>query len=209
MLCPYQMIQIMKYDPQKHHRRSIRLKGYDYSQQGAYFVTLCAHNRECLFGEIANGEMQSNEIGEIVVTCWMQLPNHFRNIELDSFVVMPNHIHGIVVIVHEPARYADVARRGEAFTDANGLSDASANVNASPLQNMPHGTRPRSLNAIVQNFKSITARHIHKIPSYAERIIWQRNYYEHIIRNDRDLERVRAYIENNPVNWQKDENYHA
>lgn len=202
-------ITIMKYDPQKHHRRSIRLKGYDYTQQGAYFITLCAHQRECLFGDIANGEMQTNQIGEIVITCWTQLATHFRNIELDAFVIMPNHIHGIVVIVHNPARIADDARRGKALADAAGLSDADANANALPLQNTPHGTQPRSLNAIVQNFKSITARHIHKIPTHADRPIWQRNYYEHIIRNDAALERIRVYIENNPMNWQTDENYHV
>lgn len=190
----------MKYDPQKHHRRSIRLKGYDYAQQGAYFITLCAHQRECLFGDIANGEMQTNQIGEIVVTGWTELAAHFRNIELDAFVIMPNHIHGIVVIVHNPAR------RGEALAFTTASDKPSASANALPLP-MPHGTRPRSLNALVQNFKPITARHIHKIPTHAERPIWQRNYYEHIIRNDAALERIRAYIENNPANWQTDENY--
>ncbi|MCP9469504.1 MAG: hypothetical protein NNA31_05825 [Nitrospira sp.] len=92
----------MKYDPEKHHRRSIRLKGYDYSQDGAYFVTICTHNRVCLFGEVVDGELRLNELGEIVAWTWRDLPNHVPNVELDAFVVMPNHVHGIVVIPAAP-----------------------------------------------------------------------------------------------------------
>jgi putative transposase len=88
----------MTYDPEKHHRRSIRLKGYDYTQPGAYFITICTQGRECLFGEIIDGEMHLNEAGQIVVQTWQDLPNHISNVQLDAFVVMPNHVHGIIII---------------------------------------------------------------------------------------------------------------
>ena len=91
----------MKYDPQKHHRRSIRLKGYDYSQGGAYYVTIVAQNRACLFGEVVDGEMQLNEAGKMLQAEWEALPQRFPNIELDEFIVMPNHFHGVVVVVEK------------------------------------------------------------------------------------------------------------
>ena len=89
----------MKYNPDKHHRRSIRLQGYDYSQRGAYFITLCTKNREHLFGEILNGEIQLNEFGKITQQCWLEIPNHFPHVQLDKYIIMPNHIHGIIVLV--------------------------------------------------------------------------------------------------------------
>ena len=86
----------MKYNPDTHHRRSIRLKGYDYSQDGAYFVTICTHNIECLFGKIVDGEMRINEWGKIAERCWLEIPQHYPNVSLDEFVIMPNHIYGIL-----------------------------------------------------------------------------------------------------------------
>ena len=88
----------MPYDREKHHRRSIRLKDYNYSKPGAYYVTICVHDRECLFGTIANGVFQTNEFGKIVEKCWRRLPYHYSNIKLDAFVIMPNHVHGIIII---------------------------------------------------------------------------------------------------------------
>ena len=88
----------MPYDSQKHHRRSIRLKGYDYTQPGAYYITLCTKARQCLFGDVVKGEMRLNSLGYIAFTCWQAIPNHFPHVELDAFVIMPNHLHGILVI---------------------------------------------------------------------------------------------------------------
>ena len=102
----------MKYDPQKHHRESIRLKGYDYSQPGGYFVTIVAQNRECLFGEIAGGEVQLSRAGRIVQQAWMDLPNHYADVVLDEFVIMPNHVHGIIVLIDQP-----VGRGGSGSVD--------------------------------------------------------------------------------------------
>ena len=95
---PYIHLPAMTYDPERHHRRSIRLRGYDYSQAGAYFVTACVQSRECLFGAVADGELRLNRYGEIVMRCWDELPAHYPTVELDAFVVMPNHIHGILVL---------------------------------------------------------------------------------------------------------------
>jgi REP element-mobilizing transposase RayT len=105
----------MKYDPQKHHRRTIRLKGHDYTSPGAYFITICTHQRQCLFGKIVDGKMQLNEFGNWVDACWKRLPTHFSHLQLDRFVVMPNHIHGILVLTHNPNEPTPTNGRGAAF----------------------------------------------------------------------------------------------
>lgn len=140
------------------HRRSIRLKGYDYSAAGGYYVTVVAFRRECLFGEIVNGEMRLNAVGRIVRECWDEIPSHFPNAETDAFVVMPNHVHGIIFI----------------------YADGAGATHASPLQKRttyPHGPAPRSLGAIVGSFKSSVTRRAGRELNSAN--IWQRNYYEH------------------------------
>jgi REP element-mobilizing transposase RayT len=178
----------MPFDPQRHHRRSIRLKGYDYSQAGAYFVTICAQNRECLFGEIVDGEMRLNGQGEIVIACWDNLPCHFPHIELDAFVVMPNHVHGIIVIAYDTG-----GGRGKAF--------ANPSKCCVPTK---RGSPGGSLCAVVQNFKSISTRKINQQRDARGAPVWQRNYYEHIIRDERELDRIREYIAANPAKWDED-----
>lgn len=187
-----------KFDPHHHHRRSIRLKGYDYTQAGAYFVTIVTHQRECLCGEINNGVLQLNPQGQRIAECWEALARHFPFPELDSYVIMPNHLHGIVVLT----RALIDERRGEAFAETSAQREASAQANASPLP--PRGTKPGSLNAVIQNFKSVSTRKINQMQNTAGNIIWQRNYYEHIIHSEPELERIRAYIENNPAQWTHD-----
>ncbi len=178
-----------RYNPDIHHRRSIRLQGYDYAQAGAYF-TICTHTRECLFGSVGAGskpaphlqpaldfkpalatQMKLNECGEIVQHTWDDLVNHNENIELDAFVVMPNHIHGIVTI------------------------DNRAGLEPAP-----------TLSEIVRQLKTFSARRINKIRDTQGVRVWQRNYYEHVIRDENELNRVREYIANNPANWLTDEN---
>ena len=171
-----------RYNPQIHHRRSIRLAGYDYTQAGMYFITICTHNRQNLFGEIVDGEMVLNESGKIVATCWQELARHFPNITLGEWVVMPNHIHGIIIIV---------VGRGEASA-----------ADASPLQ--PNGTQPGSIGAVVQNFKSVAARKINKLRGTAGQTVWQRNYWERIIRDEQAYQRIAQYIINNPAQWGAD-----
>jgi putative transposase len=166
----------MKFDPKIHHRRSIRLKGYDYSQSGAYFVTMVTHQRECLFGEVVDREMILNDFGKIADEFWRVIPDHFPNVELGAHIVMPNHVHGIIAIT-------------------------VGATHASPLPK--NGTKPGSLGVIVGSYKSAVTKRINR--KYTATKIWQRNFYEHIIRNDDDMECIWNYIESNPIMWADDD----
>jgi putative transposase len=160
-------------------RRSIRLPDYDYSREGAYFVTLCVHDRGCLFGEIVDGAMHLNECGALVASEWSRTAAIRPQVVLDEFVVMPNHFHGIVML--------EVSRRGV-------LPYARPNFR-SPSQ---------TLGAIFRGFKSTTTKRINEIRGTLGTGVWQRNYYEHVVRNDEELQRIREYIVNNPAQWALD-----
>ena len=177
----------MTYDPHKHHRRSIRLQGYDYAQAGAYFVTICTQNRECLFGDVVDGAMRLNEFGEIVRLTWEDLPNHVANIVLDAFVVMPNHAHGVIFITDSVVV---------------GAGSEPAPTEPAPTQH----TQPRRypLPEIIRQFKTFSARRINELRGTPGISVWQRNYYEHIIRDDESLNRIRRYILENPQRWAMD-----
>jgi REP element-mobilizing transposase RayT len=170
----------MRRDPEVHHRRSIRLKGYDYRQAGAYFVTICAWHRECLFGQVLDGEMRLSRWGEIVQQEWISTSDIRQEIELDVFVVMPNHLHGIVRIA------GPVGAHGRA-----------------PLLWRP----PRSLGSLVAGYKSAATRRINLLRASPGAKVWQRGYYEHIVRDGKDLDRIRRYVLSNPAHWEEDE-YH-
>jgi REP element-mobilizing transposase RayT len=168
-----------------HHRRSIRLKDYDYSRRGAYFVTVCTRNKQPLFGEIIDGVMHQNDVAEIARKYWLEIPNHFSNVTLDQFVIMPNHVHGIIVI-----------------TD-----DMVGAKHASPLRSYKtkiHGAKPKSLGTIIASFKSATTKQINLLLKTPGNPHWQRNYYEHIIRNEQELNKIKRYIINNPPRWEYD-----
>jgi putative transposase len=192
----------MKPDPQTHHRRSVRMPGYDYTQPGAYFVTICTHHRECLFDDPV--------LRRVAETYWQAIPSHATHVTLDASVVMPNHLHGIIVIEgHRPTVGARHSLRGTFFTDGSqhdetGAAVESAAGNASPLQSHILGPPSGSLGAIVGNFKSVAARRINRIRRTPGLKVWQRNYYEHVIRNGRALHRIREYITNNPQRWDLD-----
>jgi putative transposase len=182
-----------KSDPQNtpsgylHQRQSIRVKEYDYTQAGAYFVTIVTHQRDCLLGDIQNGTMVLNAFGQIADECWRSIPEHFPSVELGASVIMPNHVHGIIIISGVGATHVEsVGAR-----------------HASPLQNPPRGAPPRSLGAIVGSFKSAVTKRIGREHNVTG--IWQRNYYEHIIRDDKDLQRITDYIEANPSRWDEDD----
>jgi REP element-mobilizing transposase RayT len=147
-------------------RQPMRLQRYDYAQAGAYFITVCTHGRTCLFGTIVDHEMRSNQAGAILKQTWSNLIAHYQNVDLDEFVVMPNHVHGIIV-----------------------LSDAS------PAR---HG-----LPEIVRGFKSFSARGVNEVRG-TRGPLWQRGYYEHVIRNETALNGIREYIVNNPARWADD-----
>ena len=167
------------YNPDIHHRRSIRLRGYDYSSDGAYFVTICTQNKLCLLGNVINGEMAINETGKITEQCWLQIPIHFPIAKLNAFIIMPNHLHGIIELcddqnIVEANNYSPIRARGTSLT----------------------------IGSIVRGFKIGVTKLI-------GRSIWQRSYYEHIIRDDEDYYHIEEYIRNNPINWQNDKLYNA
>ncbi|MBL1177186.1 transposase [Pantanalinema sp. GBBB05] len=187
----------MKYNPDKHHRQSIRLKGYDYSSPGAYFITICTHQRQCLFGEIVDGEMRLNALGQLVSDEWMRSCSIRREIDFDAWVIMPNHIHGLVWI-----HLSDVPQN---LVGANGrlpLHEASHSTNQDRL--VPP-MKPRSLSSFIAGFKSATTKRINLTRNAAGTPVWQRNYYDHIIRSEASLCRIRQYIQNNPLSWQQDQ----
>jgi putative transposase len=180
----------MTYDRTSHHRRSIRLPAYDYTQAGAYFVTICTQNRECVFGEVIQGQMVLNARGQMVESVWRQLPQHYPRVEVDTFVVMANHVHGIIVLV--------------------GAGLVGAGPRACPDSGRPQGVAPTmSLPDVIHRFKSLTtARYRRGVlqdgwQPFPGRL-WQRNYYEHIVRNEEELDRVRQYIIDNPSRWEDD-----
>ena len=175
----------MPYNPDVHHRRSIRLKEYDYTQKGAYFITIVTYRREPLFGEIVDGVMQLNEWGEIARREWFKTAELRPYVELheDEFVVMPNHAHGIIWNVE--------ALRRNARTGA-GAADEKPHVDAG------------SLGAIVRAYKSAVSYAINAARQTRGMTVWHRNYHEHIIRDDADLKRIRDYIANNPLKWTED-----
>jgi putative transposase len=171
----------VKYDPDIHHRRSIRLKGYDYKQAGAYFITVCTQDRACFFGNVVDGEMLSSDSGRVAQAAWSDLPGRFQNINLDEFVVMPNHIHGIILV-------------GTQFiAPTNSSQPPIANTDQGPMNRAP------TLGRIIRAYKAVTTRHIRRTANAT--FAWQRNYYEHIIRNDESLNRIRQYILDNPTRW--------
>lgn len=179
-------------------RRAMRLRGYDYSQPGAYFVTICAQYRKCLFATIIDGKMQLNEIGQIVVECWNRMPQHFPSVELDGYVVMPNHTHGIIRLGIPEMKSPDVpehiaTRRGEVASPALNNNSRKDEV-ASP-----------TLGKIMAYFKYQSTKRINQHRGMPRTRVWQRDYWDHVIRNDPDLQRLRQYIQNNPMQWELDQ----
>ncbi|MBI5102572.1 MAG: transposase [Nitrospirae bacterium] len=166
------------------------MKAYDYSEAGAYFVSICSHGRECLFGDVLDGEIRLNEFGMIVVAVWQNLPEHFSHVELDGFVVMPNHVHGILVI----------NRKGMACHAPTTTTTTTTNRQfARPVAG--------SLPTIIGSFKSAITRQANQVRNTPGLPVWQRNYYEHVIRDKDELERIRQYVIDNPFQWEMDENH--
>ncbi|MFA6271438.1 MAG: transposase [Candidatus Paceibacterota bacterium] len=185
---------MIRYNPDIHHRRSIRLNGYDYSQAGAYFVTICVHERECLLGEIVDEEMQLNQSGRIVAAEWIRLGELRKEIELGESVVMPNHFHGVVIFneyigvgaIHVRAIHELPLHQHESFP---------------PIRQQ---RRKMALPTIIGRFKMITAKRINIDRDTPGVPVWQRNYHEHIIRNETDYNRIAEYIASNPQRWIED-----
>ncbi len=177
----------------RHHRRSIRLKGYDYHQTGAYFVTICTHKKKCMLGDVEDGRMVLNEVGQMVQRTWIELPVHYIGVNIDEFIIMPNHLHGIIIL------------------------NVGAGPRACPqdeeTKGQPQGVAPTktlSLPDVVYSLKSLTTKtYIESVKQNDwipfEKHFWQPNYYEHVVRNEEDLNEIREYIINNPLKWEFDE----
>jgi len=194
----------MKYNPDIHHRRSIRLRGYDYSKNGMYFVTICTQARLRLFGDIADGKMQLNDAGKMVRATWDEIPAHYCGIEIDQFTVMPNHIHGIIKIVGAGPR---------ACPSTNPVGATPCGCPTTPGQAQGPAPTGFSLPDVVHRFKTMTTK------KYTDGVkqngwqpfptkLWQRNYYEHIIRNEVAYLKIAEYIQTNPQRWEED-TYHV
>ncbi len=192
------------YSPVKHKnaRRSLRLKDHDYSQAGAYFITICVVEAQSILGKIRNENVILSECGNIVENTWLNLPEHFNGIELDSHILMPNHFHGII--------FFDDTRRGEVLSPQL-IRDRDEAQEGGGTPKMGGGTPPLrkniTLGQIVAYFKYQSTKSINNKYKLSPGRIWQRNYYEHIIRDDKDLKRIREYIFENPIKWELDEYY--
>jgi putative transposase len=186
----------MKYNPERHHRRSIRLKGYDYSQPGWYYITICTHKRVILFGDIIEGEMVCNNAGKMIESIWQEIPQYYQGIKIDYYQIMPNHFHGIIIIVGADPRVCPDPR----VYPENERTKAGQSQGIAPTLTLPD---------VIKRFKSLTTkRYIEGVrqnnwPPFKGKI-WKRNYYEHIIRDENELEQIREYIVNNPCKWHED-----
>ncbi len=170
-------------------RHSIRLKDFDYSQVGAYFVTICVRNRECLLGNVCDGEMKLNEYGKVAAESWQWLAGRFANIELDECIIMPNHKHGIIDIQDDEPGRATCPRNPKPLV-------------RSGSRIAPTGRKP--LGRLIGAFKTVSTKRINELRKTPGAKLWQRNYFEHVVRNPKSLDRIREYILTNPERWESD-----
>ncbi len=184
----------MKYNPQIHHRKSVRLKGYNYSQEGKYFITICTKNRECFFGKIANGKMKLNNIGRIAVKYLQEIPNHFPHVEIGEFVVMPNHVHCILVVGSRVGTSPVGTRHVVSQQGRDITCDVPTNQFSKPISG--------SVPVIIQQYKSSVKRWCNK--NDHKYFQWQSRFYDHIIRDEQCYQTISNYIFNNPVKWNDD-----
>ncbi len=182
-------------------RCSMRLRDYDYSQPGAYFASICVQHRKCLFGTIIDGKMQLNKICQIVVECWNHIPQHFPSVELVDYVIMLNHMHGIIAwnITDTGTPHAP-----ESAPNRRGKITSSASTSKNPKKRRGEVTSP-ALGKIMAYFKYQSTKRINQYYNRAPTRIWQRNYHDHVIRDDKDLQRLRQYIQENPMKWSLDQ----
>lgn len=181
----------MKYNPDIHHRRSIRLRGYDYAQNGLYFVTICCNERQPIFGEVVGDEMCLNDAGRLAHEEWEKTRAMRESIELHEFIVMPNHIHGIIEIVV-----------GARCTRPDVVGDEVRRNQAGRVQRAP------TIGDVVRGYKSAVTKRINQLRNISNSPVWQRNYYEHIIRNEEAYLKITEYIQTNPLRWEED-TYHV
>lgn len=204
----------MRYNPHKYHRRSVRLEGYDYALPGLYFLTICCNDRACLFGAVAARKMILNEPGKIADKCWNEIPDHFLDAVLHEYVVMPNHIHGIIELTTNPAVGANNHSPDNMDDPSSGnmeMSDLRAN-DYSPLRDgsILFRSPSRTIGSIVRGYKIGVTKWFRQNMADdfpAPTPVWQRNYHEHIIRDEVSYNRIADYIINNPARWTEDRFY--
>jgi len=193
------------------HRRSIRLPGYDYSQPGAYFVTVCVHGGRFLFGDVMDGRMRLNATGDLVQVCWEWLEQQYRYVELDEYVIMPNHVHGIIILtdlvtsdgsrtVTDASDFMTLGGSRTAPREDDIDSCRGASRSAPTLDYI----RRKPLGRIIGAFKTVSTKRINELSNSSAGRIWQRGFFEHVIRGERDLTRIREYISTNPRRWHLD-----
>ncbi len=202
----------MRYDPDRHHRHSIRMDDYDYSKDGVYFVTICIHNRERLLCEICDGMTALSEIGRAVEDAWNAIAKRFPFVVLDDYVLMPNHLHGILVFVEaDKPDKTDVAS-GEMKEVAANAKVNLAKAKEGAASSAPTGfvdltgeaTPKVALGGVLRAFKSLSAIAANRLLDRAEQPFWQRNYHERIVRDEQEMDQVRTYIYHNPLQWSTD-----
>ena len=205
----------MKYESKKLNRHSIRLAEYDYSKAGMYFVTICTYNKECTLGEVLNGKMILNEWGKIASKCWLWLSEHYNYISLDEWIIMPNHLHGIITISKTPCRGGSGTappRKSDCisleYTTARGGSrtaptrEQGNTTTGDGSRTAP--TKRKPLGRLIGAFKTVSTKQINELRNKKSPPVWQRNYYDHIIRNEKSLNRIKEYIIKNPLKWEFD-----
>lgn len=184
------------YNPEIHHRKSIRIKEYDYTKEGFYFVTICCHEHQCLFGRIIKGEMVLNECGRMIKKWYIELENKFPNFKNHSIIVMPNHIHFIMELTTTVGADLCVCPYKNHVNNQNELGEHTG----SPLHSIIQWFKTMSTNEYIRNVKT------KNWPPFKKRL-WQRNYYEHIIRNEQSYNQIVEYIHTNPLKWEFDKFY--
>ena len=206
----------------RYHRRSTRLKGYDYSSPGFYFITICTKNRQCIFGEVCKEKMVLNEAGNFTSDCWNAIPNHYPNVKLHAFQIMPNHLHGILEIVNQSSNQEiqnssihDFSIHQVGVQNFEPLPDELKNKNKIKSnsifnsleckQNKYQHIIPKSLGSIVRGFEIGVTKWFRA--NTQVNVVWQRNFYDSILRTEKSIRIVSKYIANNPKNWKKDEYY--
>jgi putative transposase len=181
----------MPFDPSTYHRRSIRLENYDYTQPGAYFITITTNERKQIFGEILSDDISLNKLGNIVRLEWERLPKRFDHIELGPFVIMPNHLHGIIIISRRDTGKLEIDKNDQRSPRVLNTEQFGAPVEG-------------SIPTIIRSFKSSVSLRCRLIVGKEAKSIWQSGYYEHIVRDVADMDRITGYIQANPSNWMKD-----
>jgi putative transposase len=191
--------EMNNYNPNIHHRRSIRLKGYDYSQEGLYFITINTKDRECLLGKIINAEMVLNDAGKIANECWLEIPKHFPNVIMHEYIIMPNHVHGIIELIRVDDIPDQIAKN---VGTRHVVSLHNRDHNHGDNHNQFSKPIPGSISVIIQQYKSSVTRFFNK--NNVSHFSWQSRFYEHIIRNEKSHQQITDYTLTNPRNWQED-----